>query len=95
MNYHIKETTDGLEIIVEKIDGHQQEILLAAFQSCQQGQCSCPTNEYTKLETLEISAEARRIHLRLQAQAGQQFSWAEIEKCLAYTMEQTSKADVV
>lgn len=77
----IKGHSEGLTVEVSEI-GDQQEGLLSEFQACQEGRCSCPTNEYEKLESLEIAKSARGISLRLKAKAGRVFDSGEIEKCL-------------
>jgi hypothetical protein len=77
----IKPHSEGLTVEVAEI-GDQQEGLLSEFQACQEGRCSCPTNEYEKLESLEIGKSPQGISLRLKAKAGQVFDSEEIEKCL-------------
>jgi hypothetical protein len=34
--------------------GGQQDDLLAAFAECQSGRCSCPTEEYQKVASMEV-----------------------------------------
>jgi hypothetical protein len=80
----IKSHSEGLIIDVSDIAGKKEE-LLAEFQACCEGRCSCPTDEYQKLERLEIDAAAEKISLRLRAKPGQAFDEAEIEKCLDQT----------
>lgn len=80
----IKPDTEGLTVEVTEIAG-QQERLLAELQTCREGRCSCPTDEYAKLESLEIDSSAGRIRLRLEAKPGRVFDPGEIEKCLEHT----------
>lgn len=80
----VKSSSDGLTIEVSEITG-QQEQLLAAFQTCREGRCSCPTNEYEKLDSLNIEAESGKVRLNLKARSGQVLDGSEIQKCLDYT----------
>jgi len=90
MKYEIKSRPDGLDIQVSEVSGKEAP-LLAAFQACQGGHCSCPTTEYTKLEDLQVAAGADGITLQLKARAGEQFDAEEIARCLDYTREQVEK----
>ena len=60
MEKEIKADADGLNIEITEIQGKEKQ-LLEAFQECQEGRCSCPTNEYSKLESLEIKQTDGRI----------------------------------
>lgn len=84
MKHTVTSKSDGLTIEVSEIS-EQQEQLLAEFQACREGRCSCPTDEYEKLDSLEISARTGKIRLRLKAKKGQVFDSSEIEKCLDHT----------
>ena len=66
----VKSDSEGLTIKVSEISG-QQEQLLAGFTACQEGRCSCPTNEYQKLDSLNIEAVSGNIRLTLKAKSGQ------------------------
>ena len=91
MKHVIKSDSAGLSIQVSEFAG-KEEGLLAAFQQCREGRCSCPTNEFSKLDSLEIENAAGRISLRLRARKGQQFDTAEIRKCLDHADEQADPA---
>jgi len=80
----IKPDAEGLTVEVSEI-AEQHEKLLTEFQACQEGRCSCPTNEYEKLDSLEIARSAGKVILRLKSKAGHEFDRGEIEKCLDHT----------
>ena len=80
----VKSSSEGLTIEVSDISG-QQEQLLAEFQACQEGRCSCPTNEYEKLDSLSIEAVSGEIRLSLKAKSGQVTDGREIQTCLDHT----------
>jgi hypothetical protein len=80
----VKSSPEGLTIEVSEISG-QQEQLLAEFQACQEGRCSCPTNEYEKLDSLNIEAASGKVRLSLKAKSGHVLDGSEIQKCLNHT----------
>lgn len=84
MKTKIVSNEDGVEIQVREV-GSRSEELLAAFKECQQGTCSCPTQEYEKVESMSVEQSKGGISLSVKAKAGQQIDMAEIEKCLAHT----------
>lgn len=90
MKRRIVKKTDGLEVEVSAIQG-KEDRLLEAFQQCAEGRCSCPTEEYTKLEMLQVEKAPGKITLRLSAKRGQQFDQDEIERCLDYTEERVER----
>lgn len=89
--HRIEQRGRDLSIALDEVEG-RTERLLEAFQECQEGRCSCPTDEYDKLETLEITSDESSINLLLKAKEGQSFDRDEIEKCLEYT-ERKAAAD--
>ena len=84
MKYKIEEKQNGIDIEVAETKGKQNQ-LLEAFQECQEGRCTCPTQEYTKLESLEIEKDEDTIHLHFKSKSGKKFDKSEISKCLEYT----------
>lgn len=80
----VKSSPEGLTIEVSDISG-QQEQLLAEFKACQEGRCSCPTNAYEKLDSLNIEAVSGKVRLTLKAKSGQVLDGSEIHKCLDHT----------
>ena len=84
MKYQIQQREDGVEVEVSDVVGNEGK-LMEAFQACQQGQCSCPTEEYKKLDGMEVEKGEDGIRLRLKARAGERFDSAEIERCLQHT----------
>jgi hypothetical protein len=87
MKYQISGKPDGLDIKVEEVEGSEDKIL-DAFQQCKEGRCACPTQEYKKLDSLQIEQSAGGISLRLKSKEGAQFDRSEIERCLEYTKAQ-------
>lgn len=87
MKYQIDKDQDRLDVHVDEL-GDEQAQAMEAFQACQEGRCSCPTDEYRKLESLEIESGDGSLTLRLTPKAGLKLDESEIEKCLDYTQGQ-------
>lgn len=86
MKYKIENTKDGTEININNVETPtEQKQLMDAFQECQNGTCSCPTNEYQKLEKMEIQEGNGLIVLNLKPKSGQELDQSEIVRCLEYT----------
>jgi hypothetical protein len=86
MKYKIDEKESGIDISVTDAKNDKQK-LLDAFRECQEGRCSCPTEEYKKLASLEVAQDKAGIRLRLKSKDGEVIDKSEIEKCLGYTAE--------
>lgn len=84
MKHKINETGSGLDISVD-VTNEKKDKLLQAFQECQQGRCSCPTEEYKKLDSISIEHDDDKIELHLKVKDGHKLDKAEINKCLDYS----------
>ena len=62
----------------------KQKKYMQAFQECKEGRCTCPTREYSKLESLVIESEKDTIVLKLKAKPDVKFEESEIGKCLEH-----------
>ena len=90
MKHKINETESGLDISIVVKEDKKKE-LLEAFQECQEGRCSCPTEEYKKLESLEIKHNDEKIELHLKSKDGSKLDKTEINKCLEYTEKRANQ----
>lgn len=84
MKYKVETNENEINIEVTETKG-KQEKLLEAFQECQEGRCTCPTQEYSKLDSLEIENGEDTIRLKLKSKPDVKFDESEISKCLEYT----------
>lgn len=89
MKHEIAKNAEGLDVKISGTDGNEQQ-LLEAFRECQEGRCSCPTQEYRKLDTLHVEATASGVSLQLKAKPDTQLDPAEIERCLQYTEQRAN-----
>ena len=85
-SYRLTPNDEGLAIEISDV-GDKQEQLLTAFGECAAGQCSCPTDQYRKVEAIEVVPDDDAISIRLAAKSGTAFDTSEIERCLDYTVE--------
>jgi len=90
MKYAIKHKSQGLEIKVEDLGDNRQQVL-ESLQACAEGKCSCPTNQYEKLDAIQIRPGSDSVSIELKAKAGETVRQADIEKCLEYTAEQVAR----
>jgi len=84
MKYNVESNENEINIEVSEAKGKQKK-LMEAFQECQEGRCTCPTQEYSKLDSLEIESNEDTIRLKLKSKPDEQFDETEINKCLEYT----------
>ena len=84
MKYKVESNENEVNIEISETTG-KQEKLLEAFQECQEGRCTCPTQEYSKLDSLEIENNEDTIRLKLKSKSDVKFDESEISKCLEYT----------
>jgi hypothetical protein len=83
--YSISNDSSAVSIELTGVAGQQKE-LLEAFLECQEGTCSCPTDEYKNVASMAVDANENRIAIRLEAKPGAQLDVMEIESCLDYTI---------
>lgn len=88
--YRIEQPADSTVAIELTEIGGQQDRLLAAFAACQAGECSCPTDEYRKLDSMSIEQREDDITLRLEPKKGESFDLSQIAACLDYTTARAS-----
>ena len=90
MKSKITKNDHGIEINITEVKGKKNE-LLEAFQECSEGRCSCPTQEYEKVETLNIIDNEKSIQLSIKSKENEVIDTKEIEKCLEYTKNKVSQ----
>jgi hypothetical protein len=88
--YQITPVETGVAIELTNV-GDKQQDLLSAFGECQAGVCSCPTNEYEKVASMEMVPSADAIRIELRAKPGTEFDAGEIAACLDYTVEKAGR----
>jgi hypothetical protein len=89
--YWIDRDPHGIAIELTEVAGRQED-LLDAFEQCQSGHCTCPTDEYKKMAGMDVASTDDEIVLRLAAKPGARFDVAEISACLDYTVSKIERA---
>ena len=92
MKSKITKNKNGIDINVTERNG-EKEKLLEAFQECSEGRRTCPTQEYEKVETLNILGTDKTIQLSIKSKENSVINTKEIEKCLEYTKDKVSKKE--
>ena len=91
MKSKITTNKNGIDKNITELEGKKDE-LLEAFQECSEGRCTCPTQEYEKMETLNIVDTEKNIQLSIKSKDNEVIDAKEIEKCLDYTRNKISKS---
>jgi len=90
MKSRIIKKKNGIDINITELKGGKEK-LLEAFQECSEGRCTCPTQEYEKVETLNVIGTDKTIQLSIKSKENTVINAKEIEKCLEYTKDKISK----
>ena len=65
--YSISNDASTVSIELTGVGGREKE-LLEAFQECQQGTCTCPTDQYQNVASMTVNANESRIAVHLEPQ---------------------------
>ena len=84
MKYKIDNSGNTVKISVTDIKGKSQKVL-KAFQDCKEGNCSCKTTEYEKVESFEVKQNGSDVELIIKTKDQEVIDSSEIENCLAHT----------
>ena len=86
MKHSIEQTSEGLRIEASVTPGKQKE-LLEEFAKCAGGTCSCPTPQYEKVQSIDVTAQATGVTVNLKVKPGEAIDMADIERCLDNTAQ--------
>ena len=85
----VTEYAAKLHLRIEEV-GSRQAQLLQALQECKEGRCTCPTNQYERLDAIEITPGDTAIDITLTPKAGESIDRQAIDRCLEYTADKLS-----
>ena len=91
MKYKITKKDKDININVSDLKGNEDKIV-EAFQECKEGRCSCPTQEYDKVESFAIIDSDESVQLSIKTKNGEEIDTDEIEKCLLHAKGQISRS---
>ena len=78
----IKSLQTGSSLIVNLENVTNQQAVLETIEGCAQGQCACSTDEYQKVESIEIQSSPNAIQLNIEVKAGETIDPNCISDCL-------------
>ena len=87
MKYQVSQTVSGLRIDAT-IPHEQQAKLLEEFSKCASGTCTCPSTQYDKLASIDVSQGDNGVKVELKAKAGESIDVDDIKRCLDHTANQ-------
>lgn len=85
-NYQISQDDTNVSIELKNVGGTEKQII-EAFGECKAGRCSCPTDEYEKLASMDVQQTEGLIKVRLQTKPGQKLDTAQVAACLDHVTE--------
>ena len=83
----IKSSQSGSSLVANIEDLADKNAILETIQDCADGNCACSTDEYQKVESMQILPGANSIQLNIEVKAGEIIDPNCISECLAPTIE--------
>lgn len=84
VKFTVLKSGEGLQIKIGELAGKESTVL-NALQECAEGRCTCPTSQYEKLQSVEMTPGRDEIRVALMPKAGEVIDRQAIKKCLEYT----------
>lgn len=78
----IKAKQNNSHLVVELKNISDKDDVIEMLQSCAEGACSCSSDEYTKVETMQILSGPSSIQLNISVKAGEVIDVNCISECL-------------
>lgn len=78
----IKAKQNNSHLVVELKNISDKDDVIEMLQSCAEGACSCSSDEYTKVETMQILSGPSSIQLNISVKAGEFIDVNCISECL-------------
>lgn len=90
MKYSVEGDGSNVKITVENV-GSKQAKLMRELEECASGHCSCPTPQYAKVESMQVTPGAEDVSITLKAKPGEKIDQRDINKCLEHTTKKASE----
>ncbi len=90
MRYQVDPTGDGLKVEAS-VAPEQQAKLLEELGKCASGTCSCPSTQYDKLASINVSPGAAGVSVELKAKSGERLDIEDVRRCLDHTADQLGR----
>jgi hypothetical protein len=85
--YEIADVESQVEIRMHTT-AQQEPCVIGSLQDCASGTCGCPTDQYDRLESMDLDTSGGSITVRLHPLPGEHLDTNEIRACLEYTLAQ-------
>lgn len=79
----INSAQTGSSLVVNLENVADKDTVLETIQGCADGSCACSTDEYQKVETMQIVPGPNSIQLNIEVKAGEVIDPNCISECLA------------
>lgn len=83
----IKSTQSGSSLVVNIDNIKDKNAILETIEGCADGSCACSTDEYQKVETMQILSGPDSLQLNIEVKPGEVIDPNCINECLAPTIE--------
>src|SRR5574337_564555 len=91
VKYSVESGGANVKIMIAKV-GSKQADLMKELNECAEGRCSCPTDQYAKVESIQIAPGEDHLHITLKAKPGETIDQGDIKKCLEHTTEKVQRS---
>lgn len=81
---------DGVRIQLIGV-GADKATLLETFQGCADGSCECSTDEYEKIESMQVQEQDDAITIEVHTKPGETIDPTCIDDCMTYAQEQATR----
>lgn len=78
----IKSEQIGTKLVVDLEDVSDKSAILDTIQGCADGNCACSTDEYQKVESIDIVTGQNSIQLNIEVKQGEVIDPSCISECL-------------
>jgi hypothetical protein len=92
VKYSIESDRADVKIRIEEV-GSKQADLMKQLNECAEGRCSCRSEQYAKVESMQIAPGEDHLQITLNAKHGETIDQGDINKCLEHTTEKVQRSD--
>lgn len=86
---NITEASDGVKIQLIGV-GADKAIMLETFAGCADGSCECSTDEYEKVESMQVNDSGDDITIEVRTKPGETIDTECINDCMTYVQDKAT-----
>lgn len=87
--FNVIEASDGVTIQLTDV-GVEKATLLETFAGCAGGTCECSSDEYEKVESMQVNDLGDNITIDVHTKPGETIDTACIRDCMTYVQDKAS-----